>query len=197
MRMAHVQRRQLRNTFSGKKDRMNDAKLKENIFYLIKEEQIKLGYKKEAIRLYYPLQSLNRLLDTELDENGMKSVLESFAEGMKAEVGEIRISCEKGRFCFFLSDSFSEYVYLHTEQSGFLYDFIAAISKHNVSVEEIADQFRKYSSKVCVEKMEQGDFDYVIYFEDGQPDGFLYCLKNEDGHMTYHRFTVEDYKELI
>ena len=47
-----------------------------------------------------------------------------------------------------------------------------------MSVEEIVDQFRKYSSKVCVKKMEQGDFDYVIYFEDGQPDEFLYCLKD-------------------
>ena len=37
--------------------RMNYTKLTNNLIDLVKEEQAKLGYRKEAIRLYYPLSS--------------------------------------------------------------------------------------------------------------------------------------------
>ena len=37
---------------------MNHEKLQKNLIDLIKEEQAKLGYRKESVRLYYPLQSL-------------------------------------------------------------------------------------------------------------------------------------------
>ena len=41
-------------------------KLEQNLIDLIKEEQMKLGYQKETIRLYYPVDSLLRLLGKEL-----------------------------------------------------------------------------------------------------------------------------------
>lgn len=41
-------------------------KLEQNLIDLIKEEQMKLGYQKETIRLYYPADSLLRLLGKEL-----------------------------------------------------------------------------------------------------------------------------------
>ena len=34
---------------------------------------------------------------------------------------------------------------------------------------------------------------YLIYFEDGEPDEFYYCLDDDDFGVTYHRFTKEDY----
>ena len=40
---------------------MDFARLEKNIIDVIKEEQAKLGYRKESIRLYYPLSSLVHL----------------------------------------------------------------------------------------------------------------------------------------
>ena len=40
---------------------MRFEKLEQNIIDMIKEEQAKLGYRKESIRLYYPLSSLVHL----------------------------------------------------------------------------------------------------------------------------------------
>ena len=41
---------------------MNGYKILENnLIDIIKEEQAKLGYRKEKIRLYYPLSSLNNM----------------------------------------------------------------------------------------------------------------------------------------
>jgi len=175
---------------------MDFSKLKKNIFDVIKEQQVKLGYRKEAIRLYYPLQSLNRLLSTDLNESEMKSVLNSFAESVKKELGNISISGDNKRFCFFLPEEASEYIYTHTEQKGFLYDFIAAVSKHNASVDEVIEVFRKYSECVHIEKINNGEFDYLIYFENGEPDDYRYCLTVEGEHIIYHRFTLDDYKDF-
>ena len=49
---------------------MNDRfeKLRENIIDEITEEQAKLGYMKEPIRLYYPLGTLNHLIENGLSE---------------------------------------------------------------------------------------------------------------------------------
>ena len=175
---------------------MDFTRLKNNIFDVIKEQQIKLGYRKEAIRLYYPLQSLNRLLGTEINETEMKSVLEAFAESVKEELGLIFISCDKNRFCLFLPEEASEYIYTHTEHDGFIYDFIAAVSKHNVSVDDIIRVFRKYSDNVHFEKVNHGEFDYLVYFENGEPDNYRYCLTDKGDHISYHRFTIEDYNDF-
>lgn len=166
-----------------------------NIYDVIKEEQIKLGYRKEVIRLYYPLQSLNRFFDSSCDVKEMCDLLGEFAESVKDELGTIDVSVKGERFCLRFPEETSEYIHQHTEQSGFLYDFIAAISKHHVSIDEILDQFKKYSNEVHFEKMDHGEFDYLIYFENGDPDEYRYCLTDEGCHMIYHRFTADDYND--
>lgn len=175
---------------------MDFSELEQNICDIIKEEQVKLGYRKEVIRLYYPLASLNHFLKSELSVADMKKVLTEFCSLMEDKIGKTEISNQGERFCFSFSPEVSEYIYTHTEQEGFLYDFIKTVSGHNVSVEDVICQFKKYSDCVHVEKMTHGEFDYLVYFEDGKPDSFRYCLKQEGCHMIYHRFTVDDYKDF-
>ena len=43
---------------------MNYEKLEKNIVDVIKEQQAKLGYMREKVRLYYPLSSLNHFFGT-------------------------------------------------------------------------------------------------------------------------------------
>ena len=43
-------------------------------------------------------------------------------------------------------------------------------------------------------RMHNGEFDWLISFEDGQPDAYRYCIADEGCHLTYHRFTKEDYE---
>lgn len=172
------------------------SKLEKNICDVIKEEQIKLGYRKETIRLYYPLLTLNRFLNTDLDAEGMLVVLNEFETAVVKNLGDIEISNEKERFCFCLPPKASEYIHLNTSNTGFLYDFIGTVSKHGVSIEEIITQFKKYSDNVVVEKKNHGEFDYLIYFKDGIPDEFRYCLTQEGCHMIYHRFTIDDYNDF-
>lgn len=175
---------------------MDFEKLEKNIIAVIKENQIKLGYRKETVRLYYPLSSLNRYLCSSYTCEQMQEVMRIFETLFCKQYGQLQITNEGDRFCFCLSDEVSEYVHNHTESSGFLYDLIALVSKHGIGIEDMIALFRQYSKQVHVEKMSHGEFDYLLYFEDGVPDDFRYCITEEGSHLIYHRYTKEDYEDF-
>ena len=71
---------------------MNKSNLVKNISDQIIEAQLKLGYVKESIRLYYPIESLNALLETNYSSvEELVQVLNSMFE--KKNI----ILCEDGR----------------------------------------------------------------------------------------------------
>ena len=213
--------------------------LDKSIWDSVKEEQVKLGYCREVIRLYYPIESVERMLkaegtsesadfsagadnratvgagsktETEIneaakaakaanDENAdsradLTLLLDEFRAVERDTLGDIRISCDGERYCFRLPEEASEYVHEHTASGGFLYDFIGVIGRHGASMAEVEAVFRKYSDCVHIEQLDSEDFDYLMYFEDGVPDDYRYCLTDEGHHIIYHRFTPEDYEAL-
>lgn len=176
---------------------MNFINLEKNIIDIIQEQQLKLGYRKEIIRLYYPLLSLNRLLGTDCDINQMQAALESFCSFTQVRLGQIEITHQKDRFCLIIPAQGSEYVHENTKEDFFLRDFIDTISQHNISMEQVLQQFYKHSEHVHVEQPKSAEFDYLVYFEDGIPDNYRYCITDEGCHISYHRFTVEDYNDLL
>lgn len=102
---------------------MNFTKLENNICDVIKEGQVKLGYQKETVRLYYPLSALNRFLNTNFGVEEMNKILNEFAAEVEGKLRRINISNKKERFCFILPPKASEYIHLNTESEGFLYDY--------------------------------------------------------------------------
>ena len=176
---------------------MDYSRLEHHTTGVIQEEQIKLGYRRETIRLYYPLASLNRFLSAGLDAVQMKEALQKFAVFARERLGEIGISNTGERFCLTIPPEGVAYARQQMDGSGFLIDFIQAIQKHGCTIEEVLQTFYRHSGHVHVEKMEQGEFDYLVYFEDGIPDDYRYCITDEGCHIVYHRFTREDYEELL
>ena len=61
---------------------MTFDKLEKNLMDVIQEEQAKLGFRREKIRLYYPLSTLNHLLDTEDTAEQMETTLAGQPESM-------------------------------------------------------------------------------------------------------------------
>lgn len=173
---------------------MDYTKLERNLTDMIAEEQLKLGYRREAVRLYYPLASLNRLLDTECDGVHMRQMLMGFCSAMEETYGEIGVTVENDRFCFTMPPKGSAYIHAHQPEHSFLADFINKVREHGCRVEDVFQIFRSYSDHVHIEQIDNGEFDYLVYFEDGKPDTFLYCLTLEPEHIIYHRFTREDYE---
>ena len=55
-------------------------KLEKNIIDVVKEQQSKLGYRKEKIRLYYPRNSLKHFFSNVSEESWMKRLPEDYRE---------------------------------------------------------------------------------------------------------------------
>lgn len=175
---------------------MDFSRLEKNIVDLIEEQQIKLGYLSETIRLYYPLSSLNRLVGGAYTAEEMLEALEIFCREAEERYGRIQVSEKKERFCLAVPPKGSDYIHYHMGKNEFLREFIEKIRSHGCTLEEILGVFRRYSDRVHVEKMDNGEFDYLVYFEEGEPDDFWYCLTLEEDHMIYHRYTRDDYQDF-
>ena len=68
------------------------TRLEKNIIEVIQEEQIKLGYRSELIRLYYPITSLNRFFHTDAAEKEMSELLAEFSKKTVQTLGGVEIS---------------------------------------------------------------------------------------------------------
>lgn len=90
---------------------MGYERLEKSLIDLVKEEQAKLGYRKEMIRLYYPLSSLNHFMETNADSEEMQELLTDFPKAAEDIFGEVGITHAKDRFCICFTEKASEYVH--------------------------------------------------------------------------------------
>lgn len=182
---------------------MKTNKLIKNIIDQIKEAQIKLGYVKETVRLYYPLSSLNALLETDFQsaEELVADLADKFQNEKQNEkeiTGRISLNFRGDRIEVSVSPEGVRYIHEEIKDSEFLVDIIELFQNHHsCTLEQIQQIFEKYSNEYTCEKMpENSDFDYVLHFLNTDIDEYYYCVKMEMGHTIYHRFTKSDY-ELI
>ncbi|SFB10107.1 protein of unknown function [Acetitomaculum ruminis DSM 5522] len=176
---------------------MNKDRLIQNVIDQIKEGQLKLGYARETVRLYYPLSSLNAILGTDFkDISQALDALKEINVGY-VEVGKLGFSQHEDRIEISVSPEGVEYVHEEVGEPAFLADMIKLFStKHACTIEDVKEIFKRYSKNFTCKKMTGEDFDYVLYFDDPSIDEYYYCIKSEMGHSIYHRFSKEDYKLL-
>ncbi len=176
---------------------MNFEALKMNIIYVLKESQVKLGYTENSARLNYPLDSLNRLLETSLTADEMDSALRAFCEYVMGELGDVKLSDYEGQYTFVIPSEGTRFVHENVQDSGFLSELIELLQSGRAkTIDDLLAVFRKYSDNVrCVEAQED-EFNYVVWFADGKPDSFRYCVDVDLGHITYHRLTEGDFNAM-
>ena len=154
---------------------------------VVLEEQAKLGFRREKIRLYYPLSTLNHLLVT----------LAGQPESMTIKLGKLAVSRKGDRFCLCIPEEGSAYVHEHFAEKGFIYELIRLIGQHDCKMEDIRQLFLRYSENIYVEEMRGEDFDVMIRFPEEMGDTYCYCFRDEGCHVIYHRFLPEDYADLM
>lgn len=167
--------------------------LRSDLIDLVVESQIKLGQAKSSVRFYYPLESLNRLFDTSFSAEEMENALGAFSDICRDTLGSVEVTRTENRFCFTIPAEGAKWAEREYGQNGFLTDFIAEIAKPGSCMKKLLPVFEKYSSKVVCKPVVHDEFDYLVYFEDGEPDAYRYCIHEDLGHATYHRFTKKDY----
>ena len=174
---------------------MNFEKLEDNIIDVIKEEQAKLGYRKETIRLYYPLSSLCHILKVQAQPEEMDEILRTFAEYTREHLGRVEVSRKGERFCFLIPEQGAEYVHENTEADEFISELIALVGSHDCTLEQVKDLFKSKGENVDIQPIDSDEFDLLVRFRDSA-DKYYYCFKDEGCHVIYHRFLPEDYAEL-
>ena len=178
---------------------MNIEKLKENICDQILEAQLKLGYARETIRLYFPLNSLNRILET--GETDAGSLCLRLTQALQAfpELGTVECSHRGDRIGISVPPEGTAYVHEKIPASDFLRDLIRLFAEEaHCSPEQIEAVFRKASPDYILTTMPEGaEFDWAIHFADPAVDPYYYCFRMEMGHTIYHRFLEADYRELL
>lgn len=179
---------------------MNQKSLVQNIIDQVKEAQLKLGYVRETIRLYYPVSSLNALLETDCSNEykTLERLRECFGEPDDA-LGKLDFQIHGGRIVISVLPEGAEYVWQEVPDPAFLVDIIALFKEyHNCSLEQICGIFKKYSADYVCEKMPDGsDFDYAFHFINSEVDPYYYCIRMEMGHTIYHRFSKADYELMF
>lgn len=78
---------------------MTFEKLEKNLMDVIQEEQAKLGFRREKLRLYYPLSTLNHLLNTADTAEEMSVTLTGQPESMTEKLGKLTVTRRGDRFC--------------------------------------------------------------------------------------------------
>lgn len=186
----------------------NYDNLQRSLIDVIKEEQAKLGYYREDIRLYYPLSSLNHFFGTNVGADEMQRILDGTGEqdhtpiaagmheALSDKLGMVEVSHRGDRFCFHIPPEGVEYVHENTTENEFIRELVQLVAKHGCTIEEVYQLFTKHSGHVRREPMENGEFDVRIWFEDDAEDPYYYCFKQEGEHMIYHRFLPADYEDF-
>lgn len=175
---------------------MGFKRLEKNLIDIIKEEQAKLGFRKEEIRLYYPLISLNHFFEADDDVDEMQTRLEQFPEEVKKKLGDICVTHKKDRFCLHIPEQGSVYVHEHTVENEFIKKLVELMMNHGIKKEDILAIFQKEAKDIRVGDMHNGEFDFWVRFPEENEDEYYYCFKDEGCHMIYHRFLPEDYADF-
>ena len=84
---------------------MGFRELEENLIDMVKEQQAKLGFRPEVIRLYYPVSTLNHFFGSEDTAEEMVARLSDFEAHVKVTLGEVRVTAKGDRFCFLIPES--------------------------------------------------------------------------------------------
>ncbi len=178
---------------------MNTERLVKNILDQVKEAQLKLGFARETVRLYYPVSSLNQLLQTEAKTAEEMAELLGKADLFRNLPGEAEFHTHAGRLEISVPPETVCHVHEEMPDPPFLKALIRLFEEHHAPDREALESlFGSFSENYQLKEMPEGsDFDYVIWFPDKNPDEYYYCVKEEMGHTIYHRFMEEDYRQLL
>ena len=169
--------------------------LEQNVIEVMEEQQAKLGFDGNAVYLFYPLSSLAALLGVSPDKEEILRALAGFCAHVRERLGQIAYVLKEGRVSLEIPPEGGAYVQAQMNEEKFIVRLIKLIGTHHARIEDVIALFKAYSDCVHAERMPQNEeFDWLVYFADGKPDAFFYCLKDDMGHVTYHRFTREDYE---
>ena len=168
--------------------------LEQNLSGVIAEMALKLGLTGVPLSLNYPCASLGRMLGVADDPQALQPALDAFFAARKDLFGAAEAVPHEDGFCLTIPAEGVARVMSQAPAAAFLRDLIHTAQTPGATADDLLAAFRRHSDRVHVEPVDNDEFDLLVYFEDGVPDGFRYCIDRHDGFVSYHRFSKEDYE---
>lgn len=170
--------------------------LEKNITETVTESITKLGFEEVPLTLYFPREALCGLLGEEIGTDLMDAVLNMFAESVSERLGKVTVHMAKdGRYAITVPKEGVRFVYENAKPQDFTESLVKQMEDPDCDIMEIASLFRAHGDAV-MQRSKCEDFDYVLYFRDGQPDDYRYCFHEEMGRLIYHRFTKGEFEKF-
>lgn len=173
---------------------MDEAALERGLCGVVLEMALKMGLTASPVALNYPMGSLRRMLGENLSPEEVREALEAFFAARRSRFGEVRLQPHEDGLCLTIPAEGVGYIVKNAPGADFLRDLIRTAQTPGVAAEDLVAAFRRHSARVHVEPVEHAEFDLLVYFEDGVPDDFRYCIDVHEGFVSYHRFSREDYE---
>lgn len=168
--------------------------LEQNLSGVIAEMVLKLGLTGVPLSLNYPCASLGRMLGVADDPQALQPALDAFFAARKDLFGAAEAVPHEDGFCLTIPAEGVARVMSQAPAAAFLRDLIQTAQTSGATADDLLAAFRRHSDRVHVEPVDNDEFDLLVYFEDGVPDDFRYCIDQHDGFASYHRFSREDYE---
>ena len=169
--------------------------LEKNVCDTLKEWELKIGYGKEPVELYYPAESLCCLLGLPQEQKGrLQEALALFSRNVQERFGEVEITHNQDRYCIRIPESGLKYVRDHVMASPFLIKFLETVQRSESTMASVEQLFWEFSRQVVKQPGEDGAL--IFFFEDQAVDEYVYCVEEDAFGLQYHRFTRTDYKNL-
>lgn len=182
---------------------MHTEQLERHIIDTIKEWQMKIGYKEENMRLYYPDVSLIGMLELPdgTTEKELKKNLAVFAEIVSERLGQIEISNVGERYCLNVPPEGCKYISEKIPDSELLKNLLVVLDRRENDMDQVRKVFQDYATEhqgICVEEDHENEgLGLVFYYTSEETDPYVYCMEQDDFGITYHRFSRPDYNKLV
>lgn len=175
---------------------MDCQPLLQSLTDMIQEAQIKMGYSRNPMRFYFPADSFCRLLG--ISDAPTDAQRREICDAAADTLGKIELIPDGERWMVCVPAEGAAYVHTHAPENPFLAELIHFLQHQNAQtrLSDIPAIFRKYSAHVHAEDVQDDEFQLLIWFEDGVPDSYRYCIGEEMGVIGYHRFSPADFAAL-
>lgn len=131
-------------------------------------------------------------------KENIKDEIYSFKNYISDELGKTDITfTSDGRFGIVVYSDGIEKIMASNPRKLFLKELIEKIRSRNCSLNEIKHIFEKENSNYICEKINNSEFQYVLYFIDKNIDEYKYCFTFDIMGSYYHRLIDYDFDALI
>lgn len=168
---------------------MDVKELEDTVISTVQETQVKLGPVDGTVSLYLPLDSICSHRTPSCPDG----LLRDFVNSARSRLGDVEYSIKDDRVRITVPKEGCKYV-SKLPVSPVLRVMVDSILEGKDSKELKAGLMRISPGCVWIDTNEK-EFDHVVYFKD-EIDPYIYCIKEEIGHITYHRFSRNDYIRL-